>query len=144
SRHLPHPLVRRLGHEDVVVVRHVLQAEECWRLKGLSADVVILNEHPSSYLDEVHEQLTALLDNGPWRTWKHRSGGAYLLRGDLIGKAARTLIEAVARVVLGADRGDLRAQLDKPHPVQDSRRPAFAAAVSLESTVSQFTQSIAP
>ena len=67
----------------------------------------------------MHAQLTALLDNGPWRTWKHRSGGAYLLRGDLIGKAERTLLEAVARAVLGGDRGDLRAQLDKPHPVAD-------------------------
>ena len=106
----------------------MLQAQEYWRLKGLSADVVILNEDPSSYLDEMHAQLTALLDNGPWRTWKHRSGGAYLLRGDLIGKAERTLLEAVARAVLGGDRGDLRAQLDTPHPVQASRRPAFAGA----------------
>ena len=119
-----------VGDDDVALVRQVLQAQEYWRLKGLSADVVILNEDPSSYLDEMHAQLTALLDNGPWRTWKHRSGGAYLLRGDRIGKAERTLIEAVARAVLGGDRGDLRAQLDKPHPVQSHRRPAFAAAVS--------------
>ena len=128
SGDLPILLVRVVGDDDVALVRQVLQAQEYWRLKGLSADVVILNEDPSSYLDEIHAQLTALLDNGPWRTWKHRSGGAYLLRGDLIGKAERTLIEAVARAVLGGDRGDLRAQLDKPHPVQNSRRPAFAAA----------------
>src|SRR5213078_3814506 len=132
SGDLPILLVRVIGDEDVVLVRQVLQAQEYWRLKGLSADVVILNEDPSSYLDEVHAQLTAILDNGSWRTWKHRSGGAYLLRGDLIGKAERTLIEAVARAVLGGDRGDLRAQLDTPHPVQDNRPPAFAAAASPE------------
>jgi cyclic beta-1,2-glucan synthetase len=68
-------------------VRQVLQAQEYWRLKGLNADVVIVNEDPSSYLDEMHSQLTALLDSVPWRMWKHRSGGAYLLRGDRIGKA---------------------------------------------------------
>ena len=129
SGDLPMLLVRVIGDDDVALVRQVLQAQEYWRLKGLSADVVILNEDPSSYLDEIHAQLTALLDNGPWRMWKHRSGGAYLLRGDLIGKAERTLLEAVARAVLGGDRGDLRAQLDKPHPVQDTRRPAFAAVV---------------
>ena len=119
SGDLPILLVRVVGDDDVALVRQVLQAQEYWRLKGLSADVVILNEDPSSYLDEMHAQLTALLDNGPWRTWKHRSGGAYLLRGDLIGKAERTLIEAVARAVLGGDRGDLRAHLDKPHPVHE-------------------------
>jgi cyclic beta-1,2-glucan synthetase len=122
------------GDDDVGLVRQVLQAQEYWRLKGLIADVVILNEDPSSYLDEIHAQLTALLDDGPWRTWKHRSGGAYLLRGDLIGKVDRTLFEAVARAVLGGDRGNLRTQLDKPHPVQTSRPPAFAADASLDVT----------
>ena len=128
SGDLPILLVRVIGDADVALVRQVLQAQEYWRLKGLSVDVVVVNEDPSSYLDEIHAQLTALLDNGPWRLWKHRSGGAYLLRADLIGQADRTLIAAVARAVLGGDRGDLLAQLDAPHPVQSVRRPAFAAA----------------
>ena len=145
SGDLPILLVRVVGDDDVALVRQVLQAQEYWRLKGLSADVVILNEDPSSYLDEIHAQLTALLDIGPGRTWKHRSGGAYLLRADLIGKAERTLIEAVARAILGGDRGDLRAQLDKPHPVQTRRTPAFPPAASLESTGSPIVDvAIAP
>jgi cyclic beta-1,2-glucan glucanotransferase len=134
SGDLPILLVRVVGDEDVALVRQVLQAQEYWRLKGLSADVVILNEDPSSYLDEIHAQLTTLLDSVSWRMWKHRSGGAYLLRGDLIGKAERILIASVARAIVGGDRGDLRAQLDKPHPVQTSRRPAFAAVASSAST----------
>jgi cyclic beta-1,2-glucan glucanotransferase len=134
SGDLPILLVRVVGDADVALVRQVLEAQEYWRLKGLSADVVILNEDPSSYLDEIHAQLTALLDNGPSRLWKHRSGGAYLLRGDLIGKAERTMLEAVARAVLGGDRGELRAQLDKPHPVQSSRRPAFTGVAAPESS----------
>src|SRR4051812_29284837 len=125
SGDLPILLVRVGGDGDLALVRQVLQAQEYWRLKGLSADVVILNEDPSSYLDEIHGQLTAILDNGPWRTWQHRSGGAFLLRADLVGKADRTLLAAVARAVLGGNRGDLRAQLDTPHPVEASRRPAF-------------------
>jgi cyclic beta-1,2-glucan synthetase len=128
SGDLPILLVRVVRDVDVALVRQVLQAQEYWRLKGLSTDVVVLNEDPSTYLDAIHAQLTAVLDNGPWRTWKHRSGGAYLLRADLIGKAERTLLEAVARAVVGGDRGDLRAQLDTPHPVHSVRRPAYASA----------------
>ncbi len=138
SGDLPILLVRVVGNDDLALVREVLQAQEYWRLKGLRVDVVILNEDPSSYLDEIHAQLTALLDNGPWRMWKQRSGGAYLLRGDQISKPERTLLEAVARAVLGGDRGDLRAHLDKPHPIHDTRRPAFAASASLESAVSPY------
>ena len=128
SGDLPILLVRVVVDDDVALVRQVLQAQEYWRLKGLSADVVIVNEDPSTYFDEMHAQLSALLDNGPWRLWKHRSGGAYLLRGDRIGIAERIVIEAIARAVVGGDKGDLRAQLDKPHPVATSRTPAFAAA----------------
>ena len=62
------------------LVREVLQAQEYWRLKGLRADVVIVNEQPAGYMDEMQAQLTALLERGPWRTWRHRPGGAYLLR----------------------------------------------------------------
>ena len=145
SGDLPIVLVRVVHSDDVLLVRQLLQAQEYWRLKGLSADVVILNEDPSSYLDEMHAQLTALLDDGPWRTWKHRSGGAYLLRGDLVHKVDRTLLAAVARAVLGGDHGDLRAQLDKPHPIQITRRPAFAAELSTESTLPpSFDPPVAP
>ncbi len=135
SGDLPLLLVRVTGDDDVRLVNQVLQAQEYWRLKGLSADVVILNEDPSSYLDEIHAQLTALLDNGPARLWQHRSGGAYLLRADLVGRADRTLIGAVARAVLGGNRGDLRAQLDRPHPVHADRLPAFEFSASMGAQV---------
>jgi cyclic beta-1,2-glucan glucanotransferase len=111
-------LVRVVADDDVALVRQVLQAQEYWRLKGLSADVVILNEHPVGYRDEMQAQLTALLDDGRWSTWKHRPGGAYLLRADRMGHAERILLEAVARAELCGDRGELRTQLDRPHPVE--------------------------
>src|SRR6266581_3550567 len=64
SGDLPILLVRVVEEDDLPLVRQVLQAQEYWRLKGLSADVVILNEHPVSYLDEVQTLLTAELDDG--------------------------------------------------------------------------------
>ncbi len=128
SGDLPILLVRVVADDDLLLVRQVLQAQEYWRLKGLIADVVILNEHPVGYLDEMQAQLAALLDSGPWSAWKHRPGGAYLLRGDRMGGAERTLLEAVARAVLSGDRGDLRAQLDRPHPVRAIAAPDVLAA----------------
>jgi len=112
SGDLPILLVRVVEENDLPLVRQVLRAQEYWRLKGLSADVVILNEHPVSYLDEMHASLAALLDDGPWRTWKHQPGGAYLLRGDRMPESERILLAAVARAVLSGDRGELAHQLD--------------------------------
>ena len=125
SGDLPIVLVRVAAGNDLSLVRQVLQAQEYWRLKGLSADVVVLNEHPVSYLDEMQAQLTAVLDDGPWSTWQHRPGGAYVLRADRMGQAERILLETVAGAILRGDRGDLRTQLDRPHLV-DPLVPAFA------------------
>jgi len=118
SGDLPILLVRVLGHGDAHLVRQVLQAQEYWRLKGLSADVVIINEHPVDYMDDVQAELAAVLDAGPWTAWQHRPGGAYLLRADRMQRAERVLIEAEARVILRGDHGDLHAQLERPDTVQ--------------------------
>ncbi|HJQ65392.1 MAG TPA: protein ndvB, partial [Gemmatimonadales bacterium] len=133
SGDLPILLVRVVSGDDLPLALQVLQAQEYWRLKGLSADVVILNEHPVSYVDDIHVQLTALLDTGPWGAWKHRSGGVFLLRGDRMSEDERNLLASVARVILSGTRGDLSSQLDLPYPEPRWRRevppaPARASA----------------
>jgi len=128
SGDIPILLVRVLD-DDLTVVREALEAQEYWRLKGLKADLVILNEHPVSYQDEVQSRLTALLDDGPWRMWTHQNGGAFLLRGDTIGQAERALFYAVAHAVLETTRGDLRAHLARlpETPFAAAPLPAIAA-----------------
>ena len=128
SGDLPILLLRVVEEDDLPLAREVLRAQEYWRLKGLRADVVILNEHPVSYLDEMHGQLTALLDNGPWRAWNHQPGGAYLLRGDRMGDAERVLLAAVARAELRGDRGDLKSQLEHAYAHWPEPEPPQLAA----------------
>jgi cyclic beta-1,2-glucan synthetase len=116
SGDLPILLVRVMEEDDLPLVKQALQAQELWRLKGLSADVVVLNEHPTSYRDEMHEALVSLVENGPWGAWKGRSGGVFLLRSDAMGEGERLLLSAAARAVLSGDRGELTEQLDFPFP----------------------------
>ena len=116
SGDLPILVVRMVEDGDLSLVRQALRAQEYWRLKGLSADVVILNEHPVSYLDEMHEQLEGLLEKGPWAAWRHRPGGVFLLRGDGMPDAERTVLLSAARAVLSGERGELADQLGLPYP----------------------------
>ena len=113
SGDLPILLVRVLD-ENLALVREALEAQEYWRLKGLKVDLIVLNEHPVSYMDQVQSSLTSLLDDGPWRMWKHQPGGVFLLRTDMMGQAERMLFHAVARAVIDTSRGDLRAHLAHP------------------------------
>jgi cyclic beta-1,2-glucan synthetase len=126
SGDLPIVLVHAAGLEAVPLVRQVLQAQEYWRLKGLTADVVILNEEPVSYLNELQTALAALLDAGPWRDWRQRSAGAYLIPVGSVSSDERALLSATSRAVLNGGRGDLRAHLDRPY---ESWTPAFPTDV---------------
>jgi cyclic beta-1,2-glucan synthetase len=116
SGDLPILLVRVVEEDDLPLVRQTLQAQQYWRLKGLSADVVILNEHPASYRSEMHEALATLLQSGSWAAHNGKSGGAFLLRGESLPVAERILLSSVARGVLSGERGDLASQLDRPVP----------------------------
>ena len=59
SGDLPIVLVRVTEAAASPLVRQLLHAQEYWRVKGLRADVVILNEHPAEYLDETQDFLTS-------------------------------------------------------------------------------------
>ncbi|HEY6193616.1 MAG TPA: glucoamylase family protein, partial [Candidatus Eisenbacteria bacterium] len=113
SGDLPILIARVIQDEDLSLVRQVLRAQEYWRLKGLSVDIVILNDYPASYLTEMQDQLQSLLEKGPWAAWRNRPGGVFLLRGDGMLEAERVLLLAAARALLG---GDLASQLALPQP----------------------------
>jgi cyclic beta-1,2-glucan synthetase len=114
SGDLPIVLVRVKEPEDLQLVRQVLIAHEHWRLKGLRADAVVLNEHAAGYRDAMNEQLTQLVDGGPWSAWRGKPGGVFLLQGDSIPEAEAVLLRAVAQAVLSGERGTLEQQLDRP------------------------------
>jgi cyclic beta-1,2-glucan synthetase len=116
SGDLPILLVRVVEQSDLPLVRQVLQAQEYWKLKALAADVVILNEHPVSYLDEMQEALLALVASGPWGAREHHHAGVHVLRADGMPDGERVLLNALASAVLSGDRGELVDQLDRPFP----------------------------
>ncbi len=125
SGDLPIVLVRVVEPDDLPLVLQVLKAHEYWRLIGLKADLVVLNDHPVSYLDEMHEQLTGLVDGGSWASWKSRPGGVFLLRGDGMPESERVLLLTAARSVLSGERGGLVEQLDRtgPEPLRSLDEP---------------------
>jgi cyclic beta-1,2-glucan synthetase len=116
SGDLPIVLVRISETDSVPLVRQALRAQEYWRVNGLRADVVILNDHPAEYLDETHDWLKRLVQEPRWSGWIDKPGGVFLLRSDGMPEPDRRLLSAVARVVLRGDLGDLGSQLDRPAP----------------------------
>jgi cyclic beta-1,2-glucan synthetase len=138
SGDLPIVLLRIAQVTSLPLARQVLDAQEYWRVKGLRADVVIVNEHPADYLDEMQDLLSRLVQEPPWAGWFGKSGGTFLLRSDGMPEVDRRLLAAVARVVLLGDLGDLVSQLERPAPwlydLHDVPRSAELSAPAPAST----------
>jgi cellobiose phosphorylase len=116
SGDLPIVLVHVADTSAISLVRQLLYAQEYWRVKDLRADLIIVNDHPADYLDEVQQQLAALIREPRWSGWLERPGGIFLLRSDGMPQADCHLLSAVARIVLRGDLGDLAPQLDRKAP----------------------------
>ena len=130
SGDLPIVLVRVSETDAIPLVRQVLRAHEYWRVKGLRADIVILNEHPTEYLDETHQALVRVTEEPRWSGWLQKPGGIFLLRTDGMPDADRRLLAAVARVVLKGELGELGSQLHRDAPwLYDEPRTVSRATV---------------
>jgi cyclic beta-1,2-glucan synthetase len=136
SGDLPILLVRLTDAAGVPLVAQTLKAHEYLRLKGLVFDLVILNEHPASYLQDLQQQLSGMIEAGPAQGWIDKPGGVFLRRADLMTPADLVLLRAAARGVMDAAHGDLRNQLTLAHapfvpgPTRTaiSERPAATAS----------------
>jgi cyclic beta-1,2-glucan synthetase len=111
--------------EDIAIARELLRAHEYWRMKQLAVDLVILNERPASYINDLQNALEMQLRMSQARAplGAHDARGAvFLLCADRISVQARALLSSVARVVLVGQRGTLAEQLNR------ARAPAATAS----------------
>ena len=108
---LPIVLVRINRPEDLPQVKQVLNAHEYLRLKGLTFDLVILNDLPSSYIQSLHDELLSLVRTSGESHLLDKNGGVFIKRSDQIPDADRILLHTVARVVIVAERGDFEDEI---------------------------------
>jgi cyclic beta-1,2-glucan synthetase len=102
--------------EDVDLVRQLLRAHEYWRMRQVSADVIILNEKPPSYEQDLQGSLESLVRGSRLRLCPDTGevrGNIYLLRTDLLSAQDQKLMQQVARVVLLSRRGTLAEQVTR-------------------------------
>ncbi len=112
SGDFPILLIKIVRSTDMTIVRELLLAHEFCQLKQLIFDLVILNEQPSTYVQEFQTGLEALV-RGNRRSTEPTGDPAHIfvLRADLIAEDVRALLLTAARVVLFGHRGMLSEQL---------------------------------
>jgi len=131
SGDLPIAVVRIERDEERDIARQLLRAHEYWRMKGISADLVILNAKGTSYAQDLQQSVEAMV-RASQSAVGHEShgehGGVFVLREDLLPLQDLAVLRSAARVLILANRGTLseqvvRQQAPRPEPVPVRRRP---------------------
>ena len=118
-------ILTRIAHDrDMAMVRELLRAHEYLKLKGLKVDLVILNEHATSYLQNLHDEVMRQILIGGVHHLLDQPGGIFVRKADMIPAEDLTLLNAVARVNIYADKGTLEEQL-KRRPIDKEVPHAF-------------------
>src|SRR5437868_12546989 len=137
----PIVLVRIDEVDDVEIVRQLLRAHEYWRMKQLAVDLVILNEHPPSYVQDLQTLLETVVPTSPSYgagTGRAARGGVFIVRADLTTPAQRDVLQAAARAILLSRRGTL------PEQVLRAERAELAAVAPTRRTVTRKSAAPAP
>jgi len=108
----PIVLLRISDTEKIEIVRQLIQAHSYWRMKGLTVDLVILNEDVSVYRQSLQDEITTLISSGIEAQMLDKPGGIFVRRLEQIPNDDRMLLQAAARIVLDDEKGTLAEQLE--------------------------------
>jgi cyclic beta-1,2-glucan synthetase len=129
SGDLPIALVRIERDEERDVVRQLLQAHEYWGLKGVPADLVILNARGTSYAQDLQQSIETMVRvsrSTAAREAHGDRGHVFVLREDLLSPQDLVLLRSAARLLILASRGSLSEQtirLERSGPALLRLRP---------------------
>ncbi|MCA1660552.1 MAG: hypothetical protein LC642_08475, partial [Verrucomicrobiaceae bacterium] len=109
----PLVLLRVSDAEKIALVRQLVQAHSYWLRKGLSVELIILNEDVSVYRQDLQDQITALIASGDSAQLLDKPGGIFVRRLEQIPSDDRVLLQSAARIVLDDAQGSLLDQLEQ-------------------------------
>ena len=111
SGDLPILTVTVSDERNLNLVREILLAHTYWRMRGLRADLVLLNQEPTSYDAPLRGQLQRLIDAHSAETGVDKPGGVFLRDSYSMPDDHRNLLLASSSVVVAGNRGSLQQQL---------------------------------
>jgi cellobiose phosphorylase len=118
SGDLPIVLLRICDRDRIDLVKQVLQAHAYWRMKGLAADLVIVNEDFSGYRAILQDQIMGLIHAGSEAQILDKPGGVFVRRAEELSEEDRVLFQTVARVMLIDSAETLLEQVERRVPAE--------------------------
>jgi len=126
SGDLPIVICRIDEIEDLEIARQLIRAHEYWRMKQLAVDLVILNERPASYFQDLQNALEGLDRAHQARSpvaEESARGAVFILPAELVPPETLSLLQSVARATLFSGRGSLFKQIQRLEESEAAGKP---------------------
>ena len=96
-------LARIADGDGIPTIAQLFAAHHYWRRRGMMVDLVVLNEQPSGYLQELNDRITSAMFASSDSAALEQPGGVFIRRRDQMGAAELAMVRATARVILECD-----------------------------------------
>lgn len=99
SGDLPIVLIVISKYEDLDIIYEVIKAHEYWRAKGIFVDLVVVSQEEISYNHPLWNSICDVVCSSHLGVLQNVSGGAFLLRGDILTKDELTELINLSSIV---------------------------------------------
>ncbi|MGC4024828.1 MAG: glucoamylase family protein [Mesorhizobium sp.] len=115
---------------DIEIVAQALRYQEYMRARGLLADLVIVNEQASSYVQDLQQAIENLCENSRLRGREYGPRQhIFAVRRDLMDQHSYRTLLAVARIVLHTRNGTIFDQIERAEAAIVQERETHAVEV---------------
>jgi cyclic beta-1,2-glucan synthetase len=102
--------------EGLPTLRQLFAAHRYWRRRGMTVDLVVLNTLPTTYLQDLHDSITAILFSSSEAGIMDQPGGVFVRRSDAVDAADLLMLRATARAHIACDGGSLARAVSVARP----------------------------
>jgi cellobiose phosphorylase len=124
SGDVPVVLIKITDLKGIELVRQMVLAHAYWRMKGLTVELVILNEDTSVYRQPLHSEIINTITTGVEAFLLEKPGGIFVRPLEQMPGEDVLLLNSVARLVFSDKQGTLYEQFDK-RKIQELQPPAL-------------------
>jgi cyclic beta-1,2-glucan synthetase len=101
--------------DGLPTLRELFAAHRFWRRRGMTVDLVVLNEHGQGYAQELNDSITAAMFTATESALVDRPGGVFVRRRDTMSGADFQMLRTTARICIQCDGRSISRILDAAH-----------------------------
>src|SRR5437868_3018929 len=120
-------------------LRQLFAAHRYWRRRGMTVDLVVLNDRAHSYLQELSDLIASAMFTATDSAIIDRSGGVFVRRRDAVSEPDLAMLRATARLLVRCDGRSIGKILEEAIGPSNGAQPPLEPAAILPRASGRYT-----